>query len=730
MTSLTLSGRIKRIRYRNDDNSYTIASLITDDTGVTITVVGTLAGIDLEDRLRVTGSWEKHPRFGDQFRITEYDLIFPETGEEIRTYLKRLGVKNLSGAKIRTLVERFGSDTLTVIETAPEKITGLKGFGKKTLANLREALTRQMEVKRLLTFLKEHGIPVAHCAQIHKHYGTHATDRISANPFDLLSAISGMDFNTVDHAALSLGIAADDPRRIRACILFVLSQFASEGHVFAPAGSLITRCMEQHHMDHEPLTEALKELETHGHIVTETLERDSEAVHAVYPAELFRAEQGIAQRLAMMLSMPEAPLAVSRDEILETILARLAIKLSDEQLVALEEILCHRVAVITGGPGTGKTTLVRSIAALCDHLHLETVMAAPTGRAARRMTEVTHKKAATLHKLLKVDFQTGEFEHNRDKPLEGDVFIIDEVSMVDTLLMHHFLDAVPATATVVFVGDIFQLPSVGPGNVLADLIASERLKTYALTRIFRQAQESPIIMNAHRVRKGEFFDLRPKKEEGEGPLEFYFIETGDPVKVMERVVELCANRIPATYGYTPLEEIQVLTPMHKGDVGTISLNLALQKALNPTGDAIESLGRTFRKGDKVMHLKNNYEKDVFNGDIGIIHGVDKTKKTLEVNYEGRKVAYETEELDELTLAYAISVHKSQGSEYPAVVVPVTTQHYPLLQRNLLYTAMTRGKELVILVGTRRAVEIALANNRPNRRCSHLAQRLAPKVGAP
>ncbi|BCS97681.1 ATP-dependent RecD-like DNA helicase [Desulfoluna limicola] len=722
MTTLTLSGRIKRIRYRNDDNSYTIAELVTDDTGVTIIVVGILAGIGLEDRLRLTGSWEKHTRFGDQFRITEYDMIFPETGEEIRTYLKRLGVKSLSNAKIRTLVERFGSETLEVIETTPEKVTGLKGFGKVTVENLREALTRQMEVKRLISFLKEHGIPVVHCAQIHKCYGTKAAERISGNPFDLLKDVPTIDFSTVDQAASALGIAEDDPRRLRACLLFALGQFASEGHVFAPRGDLLSRCMEKHHIEHEPLSEALSELKTQGHISAETLTKEGETIHAIYPKELFLAEQGIARRLAMMLSMPEEAPPVSRDEILETVLTKLAIKPSEEQLVTLEEILCHRVAVITGGPGTGKTTLVRSIAALCDHLRHETVMAAPTGRAARRITEVTGKKASTIHKLLKFDFKTGAFEHNRDKPLEGDVFIIDEVSMVDTLLMHRFLDAVPVDATVVFVGDIFQLPSVGPGNVLSDLIDSGRLKTYALTRIFRQAQESPIIMNAHRVRKGEFPDFEAKKESGLS--EFYFIETGDPVKVMERVVELCTNRIPTTWDYNPLEDIQVLTPMHKGDVGTISLNNALQKALNAKGDAIESLGRTFRKGDKVMHLKNNYEKDVFNGDIGIISDVDKKEKTLEVDYEGRKVAYETEELDELTLAYAISVHKSQGSEYPAVVVPVTTQHYALLQRNLLYTAMTRGKELVILIGTRRAMEIALANNRPKLRLSYLDQRLA------
>ena len=722
MSSLILAGRITRIRYRNDENNYTIADLITDDTRAAITVVGILAGIALEDRLRLTGSWETHSRFGDQFRITEYELILPETGEEIQTYLKRLGVKNLSKAKIKALVTAFGTDTLTVIEETPERVRDLKGFGKKTMENLHEALSRQMAVKRLITFLKEHGIPMVHCAQIQKCYGSKAEERISENPFDLITDVPGMDFATADHAAQTLGIIEGDPRRIRACILFVLGQFTARGHVFSPAGELLTRCMEQYHMEHAPLTEALSELSTQGHITTETLSKGGETIHAVYPQALFIAEQNIARRLAIMLSIPETAPPVSREEIMETVLVKLAIKPSEEQLTTLEEILCHRVAVITGGPGTGKTTLVRSIAALCDHLHHDTVMAAPTGRAARRITEVTGKKAVTLHKLLKINFKTGTFDHHRDNPLSGDVFIVDEASMVDTHLMHRFLDAVPVNATVVFVGDIFQLPSVGPGNVLADLIASERLKTYPLTRIFRQALESPIVMNAHRVRKGEFPDFSVKKESGLS--EFYFIETGDPLTVMERVVDLCATRIPATWHFNPFEDIQILTPMHKGEVGTISLNTALQRALNGTGEAIESMGRTFRSGDKVMHLKNNYEKDVFNGDIGIISEINTGKKSLTVDYEGRKVDYESEDLDELTLAYAISVHKSQGSEYPAVVVPITTQHYALLQRNLLYTAMTRGKELVILIGTRRAVEIALANNQPTRRRSYLDRRLA------
>ncbi|MCG8471263.1 MAG: ATP-dependent RecD-like DNA helicase [Desulfobacterales bacterium] len=725
MSQLTFSGSIKRIRYRNEENSYTIAEISTDDTGARITAVGPLAGIDLDDRLRLTGSWEKHARFGDQFRIISYELIFPETGEEIKLYLKRLGVKGLSGPKIKALIERFGNQTLEVIETCPEKITGLKGFGKKTVESLREALTRQMEVKHLLEFLKDHAIPVAHCAAIQKAYGSKAAQCIENNPFDLLETIEGIDFSTVDRIAASLGIAEDDPRRLKACLLFALEKFTSDGHVFAPKGELLTRCMESYHVEHEPLTLALDELCKTGHAVNEAIEQEGETIEAIYTAQLHAAEEGIARRLAMMLSFPERPKPASRNEILETVLARLAIKPSKEQLTTLEEILCHRAAIITGGPGTGKTTLVRSVTALCDHLGKAAVLAAPTGRAARRMAEVTGKKASTIHRLLKVDFQTRGFQHHRDNPLEGDLFIVDEVSMVDTLLMFHLLDAIPVDAAVIFVGDLFQLPSVGAGNILTDLIASERMKTYALTRIFRQAQESPIVMNAHKVREGEFPDFSIAREDGLS--EFYFIETGEPLKVMERVVELCARRIPATWSFDPFDDIQVLTPMHKGDVGTLTLNGVLQEALNGEGESLEARGRNFRKGDKVMHLKNNYEKDVFNGDIGVVHAVNKKEKNLVVDFDGRKVDYETDDLEELTLAYAISVHKSQGSEYPAVVVPVTTQHYPLLQRNLLYTAMTRGKELVILIGTRRAVEIALTNNRPKLRLSHLCQRLQKRV---
>ncbi len=410
------------------------------------------------------------------------------------------------------------------------------------------------------------------------------------------------------------------------------------------------------------------------------------------------------------------------EKITNIVQGKLAIRLSSEQLSVLEKVFTHRLTVITGGPGTGKTTLIRSVTTVFHSLGKTILLAAPTGRAAKRLSEVTHRKAKTIHRLLKYDISDGLFEKNQDNPLDADVIIIDESSMIDTFLMYHFLMAVPVTSRLILVGDVFQLPSVGPGNILKDMIESEIIPAYYLTKIFRQAQESPIVINAHMVRRGEYpaFEERHNNDELS---EFYFIKQNDPDRVVNTIVELCSRRIPKRFDFDSMNEIQVLTPMHKGDVGTINLNQVLQNVLNPSPVLIESMGNTFKTCDKVMHLKNNYQKDVFNGDIGTIESIDKHEKQLFVNYYGRSVCYEFEELDELSLAYAISVHKSQGSEYPAVIIPIMTQHYALLQRNLLYTAMTRGKKLVILVGTERAFEIALQNDKPRQRLSSLADRL-------
>jgi exodeoxyribonuclease V alpha subunit len=465
----------------------------------------------------------------------------------------------------------------------------------------------------------------------------------------------------------------------------------------------------------------MDELVDAGVIVVESIAHDPWA-GAVYLKELHLAEKGLAERLQAMLSVPVEPVAIESESIARQVHEKLAIKLSDEQLQVLEAVFAHRIAIISGGPGTGKTTLLRSISALIQARGKRLLLAAPTGRAARRLAEVTRRKASTIHRLLGYNFTDMGFIHNRDYPLDADAVIIDEASMVDTELMYHLLAAVPLSARLILVGDVFQLPSVGPGNVLADLIDSGSIPVFYLNTIFRQELESAIILNAHKVRQGEPPNF-PDTTDGDDLTDCHFIEQSDPDRVASRIVELCRRELPANLGLDPVNDIQVLTPMHKGAVGTINLNNLLQKVLNPPTADMKPAATGFQIGDKVMHLKNNYQKEVYNGDIGIVASIDNQKDELSVNYDGRTVFYESDELDEMTMAYAISIHKSQGSEYPAVIVPLMTQHYVLLQRNLLYTAMTRGQKLVVLIGTRKALNIALNNDKPQWRLTGLAARL-------
>lgn len=719
--TLSITGQLTGIRYKNDENQYTVAQFLPDDVGSKIIVTGYLVGVKEGECFELSGVWEKHSKYGQQFKIESYEPLLPETVEEIKEYLKALDIKGLSRKKINLLVKQFGEKTLQVIDTEPDKIKTIKGFGEILSGNIIEAWAGHNEIRQLISFFQDYGIPVSHSAHIYKDYGADAIDRIKENPFSLFIDVPGLSFDIVDAVALKLGFDKNDPQRIGACVLHLLELFASDGNVYSIRKDLEKRCVVQFGIDPDLVPQGIEALEQDGQIVIEPVYDNPEET-AVYAQHFYTAETGIVNRLSALNSIPAEDMCLKKSEIIEEVLKKLAIKLADEQLEALEDIITHKVAVITGGPGTGKTTLIKSVTAIYQKLGRKILLAAPTGRAARRLAEVTREDASTIHKMLQFNFRNGEFEKNRDDTLEADVVIVDEASMIDVLLMYHLLNAVPLTASVIFVGDIFQLPSVGPGTVLSDLIKSNQFRTFELTKIFRQVGDSPIIINSHNVRNGEPLSME-KPAETDELSEFYFIETANPVVVMERIVDLCCNRIPERYGFDPMTEIQVLTPMHKGDVGTISLNKALQLRLNAGSDKIESFGISFKEGDKVMHLKNNYEKEVFNGDIGTIVSLEKAIKTLSVDYYGRQVDYEFDELDELTLAYAISVHKSQGSEYPAVVVPITTQHYSLLQRNLLYTAMTRGKKLVILIGTEKALTIALNNDRPKMRLSGLNGRL-------
>ncbi|WP_022666244.1 SF1B family DNA helicase RecD2 [Desulfospira joergensenii] len=735
---IKIKGVLTRLTYQNPENHYTVCRIRVDKIHDPITVVGHLGGVAEGETLDLTGKWISHPRYGDQFQADSFQVSLPATVSGIRKYLGSGMIQGISRSLADRIVDQFQEHTLEIIENEPKKLLEVHGIGRAKKRLIEKAWNTHHSVRRVMQFLQDHGVGISHAGTILKTYGPRSLDVLETDPYLIARDIPGIDFRVIDSLARARGVEKEDTRRLSTCLICRLRAFEQEGHVYAEKKDLFALSARTAGVKPEDLEEALDDLADQEEVkilevkTVEEPESDPEREELqepgafpgkietrVYLSRLFRAETGIASRIKALLSMPRSGHSLSGEEILEQVLTSLAVKLSKEQLEVVSRVLACKISVITGGPGTGKTTLVRALCAVFSKLDQTVVLSAPTGRAARRLSEVTGKKAFTLHKLLGFNQETGDFERNFTNPLALDVFVVDEASMVDTLLMYRAVEALPARARLILVGDTFQLPSVGPGNVLSDIIQSGRVESFFLTKIFRQAQESPIITHAHSIRNGEMPDLKQASKEGLS--EFYFIENQEPGKVVETILELCAQRIPHVFPH--VEEVQVLTPMHRGDAGTINLNQRLQAVLNPDGEGIQARGLVFRPGDKVMHLKNNYEKDVFNGDIGRVLEVDRKEGQVVVDYEGRSVVYDILELDELTLAYAVSVHKSQGSEYPAVIIALTTAHFPLLQRNLIYTAMTRGRELVIIVGSSRAFEIAFGNNRTAQRLSGLREML-------
>lgn len=716
-----LEGKLEQITYFNKETLYIIAKLKPGNTDNLVTVVGFMGGVSPGEVLKIMGEWETHPKYGQQFRIKSYDVTLPASVEGITNYLKSGIIKGIGRLMAGRIVKRFGADTLNVIENYPEKLLEVEGIGKTKAASISNAWKDHHAIRSLMQFLQEAGVKTSYSAILLKEYGLDALNIIQSNPYCLANDIPGIGFYMADAIALKLGKSENEPERARACIIHLMQQFSNDGHVFAYLDQLTARCKNLFQIESEAAEEAIEYLSTAGELLIEN-KAEVPDKKAVYLKALHQAEAGLANRLKALLSVPVVPQGIDTEQISNEVLKKLAIKLSEEQLNVLEKIFSYRAVIITGGPGTGKTTLIRSINAVFKALGKQISLAAPTGRAARRLAELTHRDAKTIHRLLGYNFKDNLFDKNQDNPLDADAVIIDEASMVDTYLMFHLLNAIPMTSMLIMVGDVFQLPSVGPGNVLDDMIKSDIIPVFYLKKIFRQARESSIVLNAHRVLKGEFPLLKHINEPADLS-EFYFIEQNNPEKVVSTIVELCTRAIPERFGFDPVKEVQVLAPMHKGVVGTINLNQVLQKVLNPNPVTINATNNSFKPGDKVMHLKNNYQKEVFNGDIGTIISIDSKKEELSVDFYGRAVSYDFTETGELSLAYAISVHKSQGSEYPAVIIPLMTQHYALLQRNLLYTAITRGEKLVILIGMKKALDIALKNDRPRQRLSMLTDRL-------
>lgn len=718
---ISLKGRLERITYRHDITHYTIGKMRVDDGRRLVTVVGHMAGVQPGDALRIEGGWETHEKYGEQFKISSFEVVSSDPLEGVRKFLHSGFVRGVGPKMARKLLAYFDAELPAVMETAPQRLSEVSGIGQVKAEEIGNAWREHAGTRRTMLFLQAHGVPPFYCAKIINALGADAVDILRDDPYRAYTDVDEIDFYLADQLAQKIGIDRDDLRRIQACLLYLLDQAVAQGHTFEHKHALMEKCAKITHGEASGIQAALDTLSA-ARLVVEDRQGEEASADVVYLTPLHAAETGIARRLGALLSVPVPAREIDTEAMASEVVRKLALSPSAAQLSVLEDMMVHRCVVITGGPGTGKTTLIRSICAVFETLGKQVCLAAPTGRAARRLSEVSRRKASTIHKLLGYHLDEGRFEKNQDNPLEAEVVIVDEASMVDVMLMNHLIQAVPLTAVFVLVGDVFQLPPVGPGNVLGDLIHSGSVPAFELTQIFRQAQKSPIVLNAHRVRAGNMPDLGVSDLE-DVQQEFYFLERSTADGVLNTITDLCTNILPRRFHLDPVRDVQVLSPMHKGEVGIIRLNQVLQAVLNSHQRQGRPKNRGFWEGDKVMHLKNNYQKEVFNGDIGIISAVDADQAQLLVDYEGRDVVYEFDELDELSLAYAISVHKSQGSEYPAVIVPLMTRHYVMLQRNLLYTAMTRGRKVVILVGMPRAVEIALENDKPQQRLSGLAARL-------
>jgi exodeoxyribonuclease V alpha subunit len=753
-----LEGSVESIVFRNEDNHYTIVRFRPNDNGRLFrdeltTVVGALPGVQVGELLSIEGEWETDPRYGRQLHVSSFVQRLPASPEGIVRYLGSGLIKGIGPKKAQKIVDHFGEQTLAILEQQPERLNEVKGISVKDREQIIRGWTAQAEVKELHLFLQSHEISINMATRIYKQYGQEAIRVVRENPYQMADEVHGIGFRTADDIAVKLGLPHNSEPRLVAGLKYALTQAANEdGHCFLSAGDLLDRASEMLLTSSELLTPALEQLSqtrdifiapplprdpallaqsTYEEVLTpENPESEGEAEQKrIYFAPFWHAEQGSARLIRALLRGTSQIPPVSQanwDAVFTFLAERRNIVLTQKQREAVQMAYSQKVSILTGGPGTGKSTSLRALLMVLRKRQVRVALAAPTGRAAKRLTEATgavHMPAKTLHRLLEFVPHDNSYQRNEKNPLPYEFVIVDEVSMIDILLFYHLLKALPPSAHLLLVGDADQLPSVGPGNVLRDLLNSETIPCVRLTELFRQAKASQIIVNAHRINAGQLPSLKQEPQS-----DFYFLPEDDPIRVQRRILDYVQNRIPRHYHLNPLTDIQVLSPMYKGPVGVSLLNEELQAHLNPsTTGMLEWNGHAFRLGDKVMQVRNDYDKGVFNGDIGWIRQINKENSTVKVEFPEEAgpllVEYEFHELDELVLAYAVTIHKSQGSEYPAIVVPLVQQHYMLLQRNLLYTAITRAKRLCIIIGQPRALEVAVKNDRVALRNTGLSERL-------
>ena len=779
----TLQGILERIVYESPDTGYTVGRLSARDYAELVTVVGNLASINPGESLLLQGQWVDNPRYGRQFQIEKYETILPANVVGLRKYLGSGLIKGIGPKMAGLIVRKFGMDTMDVIENEPEKLARVPGIGQKRVKIIKEAWEAQREIKNVMIFLQSHDVSTAHAAKIYKTYENDAIPIVTEDPYRLADDIYGIGFVTADTIAQKLGIDKDAPQRVQAGIKYVLSQKADDGHVFQRRAELIEACHTMLEQELEAIEQGISVLVEKEEIMNpgftdvvdsdervttdktqenyEISETDQESLStenreprtddhsAIYLAPFYYAELGVANQFLRLLASQEQStvlLSPNTTLFLTQLEDEMDIRFAPQQRKAIYTAMTTRAMILTGGPGTGKTTTVLGMIRLFEAEGRRITLTAPTGRAAKRLSETTGSEAKTIHRLLEFSPRNNGFKRNRQNPLDTDVVIVDETSMVDLVLMNRLMQAIRPGTTVILIGDTDQLPSVGAGNVLRELIDSQRIPVIQLTEIFRQAQESMIVTNAHRINKGDFPELT-----GDTDRNFFFMEEEDPEAITELVCSLISDRLPQHYDYHPIDDIQLLCPMRRGMLGTESFNKRLQEVLNPEyttpaahplekarfgfqtyrqpsrrSEGTSPVARTaggFRIGDKVMQVRNNYDYEVFNGDIGRVVAIEPLDKKVYLQFPDKQVAYDTADLGELVLAYATTVHKAQGSEYPAVVIPLHTQHYLMLQRNLLYTGITRAKECVVIVGTKRALGICIRNNQVMQRNSYLAERL-------
>jgi exodeoxyribonuclease V alpha subunit len=714
----TLTGLIERVTYHNPENGFAVLRVVVKGRQDLVTVVGSTTSVSAGEHLEATGKWVVDREHGQQFKADELKTTHPASAEGIEKYLASGAIRSIGPKIAAKIVGIYKERTLEIFETAPDFLLHIKGIGNERVKKISQSWKEQKEVRKIMLFLAEHGISSGRAIRIYRTYGQESIAKIKENPYRLADDIRGIGFKTADELAAKMGIDRNSPYRARAAVQYTLQDLASKGHVGYPEPGVVEHTTKLVEIDQLIVEAAVKSALAEKTIIKETVEGES----WLYLTALHRAEVGLAQNAHRIASATPHPMPViDVEKAIAWIEEKLTIKLAALQQEAIRQACQQKMLVITGGPGVGKTTLVRSILEIFQAKKMKCVLAAPTGRAAKRMAETTGQTAKTIHRLLEFDPATGDFKRNQQHPLTGDLFVLDEVSMVDVVLGHQLLRAVPSNACVILVGDVDQLPSVGPGSVLADLITSGVVPVVRLTEIFRQAAESEIVTAAYAINQGRMPELRAPED----LIDFYFIEAQEPEAIQDLIVRLVKERIPKRFGFTPKTDIQVLSPMNRSVLGARNLNQVLQTALNPGdgGPEVQRFGWTFRLGDRVIQTENDYNRDVFNGDLGVIESINRIEQEMVVNFEGRQVEYDFGDLDEIALAYVLSIHKSQGSEFPCVVIPLHTQHYMMLQRNLLYTAVTRGKKLVVLVGTKKALGMAVRRQDTAQRFTALKKRL-------